>query len=246
MVRTLRRREKSPAIFYLGKVKMNSLSVFVDEASNFGPYESHNPFYILTLVLHEQSKSIQPAVKRLEETLLNTAHIPGKAIHINPMIRQNEDYSNQSIDERRKQFFKFMAFIRQCDIRYKAFVFEKKKYDTLSLVGRMSRELSLFVRDNMEYFQSFDSVIVYYDGGQSEISKILTSVFNALLFDVDFRKVRPSDYYLFQAADLICTIELLAAKRDNKILSKSDKKFFYKPQEIKRHIKEVKTKAFSS
>ena len=81
---------------------MNSLSVFVDEASNFGPYESHNPFYVLTLILHEQSNSIDANVDKLEEMLFNTAHVQGKAIHTNPMIRQNEDYANQSIDERRK------------------------------------------------------------------------------------------------------------------------------------------------
>ena len=43
------------------------------------------------------------------------------------------------------------------------FVFEKREYpDHDVLVSRMSREVGLFVRDNLAYFQSFDHVIVYY------------------------------------------------------------------------------------
>jgi len=195
-------------------------------------------------VFHEQDKSIQANIEKLNATLLNTKHAPGKAIHTNPLIRQNEDYSNQNIDERRKQFFRFMAFVRHCEISYTSLVFMKRELDSLDLIGKMSRDLSLFIRDSMGYFQSFDSVIVYYDGGQAEVSKVLTSVFNTLLFEVDFRKVAPSDYYLFQAADLICTIELLATKRSNNRLSRSDTLFFYKPQELKRIIKEIREKRF--
>ena len=88
---------------------MSVLSVFVDEASNFGPYERHNPFYVLTLVLHDQDGSIQEDVKKLDEALANTRHITGKAIHTGPLIRRNESYAHQSIDERRKQFFKLMV-----------------------------------------------------------------------------------------------------------------------------------------
>jgi hypothetical protein len=223
---------------------MSSLSVFVDEASNFGPYEHHNSFYVLTLLFHNQDMLIQDSIDRLSKTLLNTKHISGKAIHTGPIIRQNEEYSTQSIDERRKQFFKLLSFLRHCDVSYKSLVFNKKEYDSLQLVGRMSRELSLFVRDNRAFFQAFDQVIIYYDGGQIEVSKVLTSVFNTLLFDVDFRKVIPADYYLFQAADLICTMELLAAKRDNNLLTKSDTRFFYRPQELQKLIKEVREKRF--
>jgi hypothetical protein len=243
-VRTLRRREKSPAISFQHKGGMSELSVFVDEASNFGPYERHNSFYVLTLVFHDQKIPIKEDVRKLHEALANTRHIAGKAIHTGPLIRQNEDYTNQTIDDRRKQFFKLLAFLRRCPVSYTSLVFPKKDFGSIQLVGRMSRELSLFIRGNVEFFQSFDRVLVYYDGGQAQVSQVLTSVFNALLFEVEFRRVTPADYYLFQAADLICTVELLAAKRDCKLLTKSDTHFFYKPQELKRIIKEVRKKRF--
>ena len=141
-------------------------------------------------------------------------------------------------------FFRLLAFLRKSDVSYQSFIFPKKEYDALELVGRISRELSLFIRENIAYFQSFDNVIVYYDGGQPEISRILASVFNALLFEVEFRKVSPAEYYLFQAADLICTVELLAVKRIEKKLTRSDTGFFYKPKELQRIIKEVRAKSF--
>lgn len=220
------------------------LSVFCDEAGTLGAVMPHDPYYILTLVFHEQSKPIAEQVKHLEHSLGETKHVQGKAIHTGPIIRQNESYANQSIDERRHQFFRLMAFIRSCDLSYKSFMFKKTEYDSVNLVGRISRELSLFIRDNLPYFTSFDRVILYYDSGQPQVAKVLSSVFNTLLFDVEIRRVRPADYYLFQTADLICTLELLAAKRDNSRLTKSDKAFFYKSGEMLRQIKAIRKKRF--
>ncbi len=34
---------------------MSELSVFIDESGDFGPYEHHAPYYIITLVFHDQS-----------------------------------------------------------------------------------------------------------------------------------------------------------------------------------------------
>ena len=34
------------------------LSVFIDESGDFGPYEHHAPFYIVSMILHEQSIDI--------------------------------------------------------------------------------------------------------------------------------------------------------------------------------------------
>ena len=50
---------------------------------------------------------------------------------------------------------------------------------------------------------------IYYDNGQIEVSKLLSSVFNALLENIEFRKVYPPDYRLFQVADFITTMKLL-------------------------------------
>lgn len=87
---------------------------------------------------------------------------------------------------------------------------------------------------HQEFFVSFDKIIVYYDNGQSELSATLNAVFSIQFSNVEFRKAEPQKYRLLQATDFICSMELLKIKRDEKRLSKSEKKFFYKPQELKK------------
>ena len=109
----------------------------------------------------------------------------------------------------------------------------------------MARQLGFFLRANAEYFLGFDSVIVYYDNGQTEVTRTLNSVLNAFFFDVDFRNVKPMDYRLFQAADLFCTLELLRAKAEDNALSRSDLYFFRTKQTLQKdYLRKIVTKRF--
>lgn len=74
-----------------------------------------------------------------------------------------------------------------------------------------------------------------YDNGQVEVTRILSSVFNALLENVEFRKVIPADYRLFQVADLICTLKLTELKMENHLLSKSEIYFFNDERTLKKN-----------
>lgn len=38
---------------------MRELSIFVDESGDFGEYEKHSPFYIITMLLHDQNADIR-------------------------------------------------------------------------------------------------------------------------------------------------------------------------------------------
>ncbi len=67
----------------------------------------------------------------------------------------------------------------------------------------------------MFLYLAFDIIKMYYDNGQAEVSKILSSVSNALFPKPVFRKVMLSKYKLFQAADLLCTLELVMLKLEN-------------------------------
>lgn len=40
----------------------------------------------------------------------------------------------------------------------------------------MARELSLFLRENLKFCHSFDRIILYYDNGQKQITRMLNSV----------------------------------------------------------------------
>ena len=86
-----------------------------------------------------------------------------------------------------------------------------------------------------DFGNSFDKLIVYYDNGQVELTKILSSVFNVLYPNVEFRKVRPVDYRLFQVADLICTMELLCEKAELNSFTKSETEFFGSVRDFKKN-----------
>lgn len=101
----------------------------------------------------------------------------------------------------------------------------------------------VFHREDMTFFAAYDIVKVYYDNGQVELNKILSSVFNVLLDNVEFRRVIPSDYRLFQIADLVCTLQLLDLKCENHTLSVSEKRFFESDRTLKKnYIKPLKQK----
>ena len=222
---------------------MKELSVFVDESGDFGDYEPHSPFYIVTMVFHDQDVEIADAINKLDQELsyLGFADL---CIHTGPIVRREEVYVDLSIEERRRIFNKMIAFFRQIDIRYKCFYIKKKDVeDVVDATGKLSKQISTFIRDNFAELQEYDDVKIYYDNGQVELSKVLSSVFNALLSRPIFHKVLPKQYKLFQVADLICTMKLVELKIDNNLYSKSEEMFFGNKRDLrKNYLKPVQKK----
>jgi len=133
---------------------------------------------------------------------------------------------------RRSIFRVLVDFVRTCEVTHHSWVFSKRELgDTDQLVSAMSRELGTLVRLNYAYFNSWDRIVIYYDNGQKEITNLVNSVFNALLSNVEVRKVVPSDYSLFQAADLCCTLALLRKKIETVGLTASERDFFSTPND---------------
>lgn len=214
---------------------MAELSIFIDESGDFGEYEAHSPLYLMTLVFHNQSKDISGGIEHLKKQVVEQGFPREHAVHTGPLVRREKDYRNIELPARRKLFRHLYDFARVADIRYKTLVFRKREFkDHDALVSRMSRELGIFVRDNLAFFQSFDNLIVYYDGGQKEITTIINAVFNVLV-DAEIRRVKPSDYCLFQVADLFCTLELVKFKLDSQGLSTSEDDFFRGPRTFKKN-----------
>ena len=110
----------------------------------------------------------------------------------------------------------------------------KEAADKIKLSGKLAKEINTAFREYSDFFMEFDKVIVYYDNGQIELSAILNAVFSIYFSNVEFRKAEPQKYRLLQAADFICSMELLKIKKNEKRLSKSEEKIFYKPQELKK------------
>ena len=121
-------------------------------------------------------------------------------------------------------------------MKYHCVYIEKRQIkDSVQAVARLSRQLSAFVVDHYAEFQGYNSVKIYYDNGQVEITKLLASVFNVLLPNVEMRKVFPSDYRLFQVADLLCSMELVRLKMDASAVSSSEMEFFGNLRDLKKN-----------
>ena len=205
---------------------MKELSVFVDESGDFGAYDHHAPYYLVTLVFHDQSANILPDIQRLQ-SIMRDCGITENTVHTGPLIRRESEYRNLSVLERRKIFNFLFNFVRAIDVTYETVVVEKKQLsDERDLNAQLSKQIGAFLRSRLEALSAYDKVIVYYDKGQAELTRILVSVFNAILQNVEFRTVIPADYKLFQAADMLCTLELLSLKYAAKASTNSERLFF--------------------
>lgn len=219
------------------------LSVFIDESGDFGSYEPHSPYYIVSMIFHNQSNNISEHIKLFDSHLLNLGY-ENHAIHTGPLIRRESAYSNDLIENRKHLFISLFNFSRKLDFRYSCLKIQKQQCpDTLAIIAKIRKELENLFRTKESFWHSFDTIIVYYDNGQMELTKILTSAFNSLYTHVEFRKVKPADYKLFQIADLICTLELLEEKAKSNCFTRSELEFFDNIKSFKKnYLKPIKKK----
>lgn len=202
------------------------LSVFIDESGDFGPYNAKAPYYMVAMVMHNQDVNISHNLAVLDEHVKGLNY-PAHAIHTGPLIRRESIYLNDSREQRKSLFHALFHFARLLDFRYCCICIRKSECpDAVSMAAKLAKAIADELRSKADYWHQFDRVIVYYDNGQIELTKILVSVFSALFTNIEFRKVRPADYALFQVADLICTMELTELKGQANMLSHSEQEFF--------------------
>jgi len=128
----------------------------------------------------------------------------------------------------RRTLFRVMAnFLRACGVMQKSWVFDKREIkDTDQLVAVIANAIGRFLRENTAYFVQWNRIIVYYDNGQQELTRIINTAFSAIYTNVEVRRVVASRYRLFQAADLCCTLSLIRHKIETVGLSRSERDFF--------------------
>jgi hypothetical protein len=213
---------------------MKELSIFIDESGDFGEVTERPAYYLVTFVFHNQNDNIEQQVSKLEESV-RTAGFDVEYIHTGPVIRREEVFARYTIDERRKLLYKMLNFVNSCPISYLTVVVDRKEAtDKIALSGKLAKVINTSMSQHQDFFGSYEKIIVYYDNGQTELSAILNAVFSIQFSNVEFRKAEPQKYRLLQAADFICSMELLKIKRDQKRLSRSEEQFFHKPQELKK------------
>jgi hypothetical protein len=219
------------------------LNIFADESGVYGPYEKHSPYYIVTLVFHDQSTDVSKDIEKFLNKMTEL-DLTGNVVHSGRLIRREFEYKDISLIDRKRIFNAIYNFSRVVDIKYHSFMVEKKHIvDDVDLSFRLIKQLSSFLQKNLETFVDYDNVIVYYDYGQNELTKLLISSFNMALNSVEVKKTKHSEYQLFQVADMLCTLELISAKAERNQLSKSETVFFKSKKNLyKSYLRAIQSK----
>ena len=148
-------------------------------------------------------------------------------------------------ETRQAIFRKMAAFVRKSPITYRCFSIDKH-FDSrdAAVHDHLLQDITRFLvsrADEINAFDdeinAFDKVKIYYDNGQSQVKDLLAEAFAMYSSKTEFMpNVHPDSYRLFQAADLLCTVELVAAKARCGELSVSEKRFFGEKREFLRNI----------
>ena len=190
---------------------MRELSVFVDESGDLG---SESKYYLLALVFHDQSDDLSRTIGLYERDLA-VRGLENLIFHLNPLLRGNERYASMTRERRSSYLASFSTFAQHSPFAYRVFSYRKDRFRDMGALGvRMRRDLVECLFDNIEWFQAFDLVKIYYDDGQGLVTRALRDGFEYALAReaVMYRDARPADYRMLQVADYVCGVELAALK----------------------------------
>lgn len=222
---------------------MRELSIFVDESGEPG---DESKYYLLTLVFHDQDDSIGEILASYERTIADKG-LPDIPLHASPLMNGHDEYQGMALGDRKRLLSSFMALLRRLPLRYCTLSYRKSEFSGADeLFGRIRRDMVNLLFDNLDYFQSFDRVKIYYDDGQPQVTAALHgAVGYALAKDATlYRWAQPADYRLAQAADLLCTLELTATKFERHEGTSTDEKVFGSPGAFRReYLRKVRDKA---
>lgn len=158
---------------------MSELSVFVDESGNLG---RDSKYYILSLVFHDQAVDVSGEIAAYER-LLGERGLQNKPFHLVPLTHGNEAFANEDIETRTRYLFSFASFAWRIPFHYKTLVYRKSEFaDRAALGKKMKRDIIEFLFENLERFQEFDAVKIYYDDGQRLITNALHGAFEYALW----------------------------------------------------------------
>lgn len=221
---------------------MRELSIFVDEA---GQQDMSDGYYLLTLVVHDQSVPIVEHVEEYERQL-RAGGLPDIPFHMVCLLHGHGDYDGLNPHVRKALLSRFNAFVRHLPIEYHTFSYSS--YDVggvKELSARMRRDLVNFVYEHLEGFQSFDRVVIYYDDGQQAVTKALHEAFDFMLGDgaVEYRRLRYQDRRLSQVADYLSSVELAAMRYAEGLESSTYLKFYGLRGDLRRnYLKQARRK----
>lgn len=161
----------------------------------------------------------------------------------------HDDFEYMDFETRKSYLTLFFISVQKLPITYQTFLYKRKEVgDSTRLAIKMKRDIITLLFDNLEFFQSYDKVKIYYDNGQEIVAHALRGAVEYALSkeSVLFRKTNAADFMLAQAADMLCTLELTAEKYRNKEATRTDIKMFGNAHAFKNnYMKAIKRKRLS-
>lgn len=197
------------------------------------------------MVFHDQSEDIADVLEHRRRGLLSNG-LEDVPFHAGPLMNGHDQFEGMSLERRKAYFSLFFMDLQHLPVKYHTFLYKRSEFaDKDVLSSRMRRDVTTFLFDNLEFFQSFAKVKVYYDDGQQIVARALHAAIEYVLATDSFlyRKSKSSDYILAQAADFLCTIEVVARKFENRETSRIEEKFFGKERNFRRnYLKKIRRK----
>lgn len=218
----------------------------MDESGKFQYPDVRSRFYIVGMVMHDQSFDASGLISKLDDDWRRMG-LSDFCFHAGPLIRKEKGYQYMPREQRTAIFSRMMLFARQMMFSYHCLLVDKKFVTSVDqIVDRLRRQLSEFLDSDAFAAHCFEVVKVYYDCGQTPVTRLLHDTFAARLGErvVFAESVRPENYTLFQLADLICSIKLMECKlTSGDSLSPGENRFFRGPR-IFRHdiLRRIKSK----
>ena len=116
--------------------KRKVLSVFVDESGKFQFPDPQSRFYIVGMVLHDQSFDAAGLIARLEADWLRMG-LSDFCFHAGPLVRKEKGYRYMPREQRTAIFARMMLFARQMQFAYHCLVVDKKFVTSADPLARL-------------------------------------------------------------------------------------------------------------
>ena len=217
---------------------MKRLNIFIDETGEFGFNKRSAKLYGVSFVFHEQSNDISNEIEKLKQNMQLLGF--SGMVHMGDLVAGHGDFSGMSIAKRRKIYNALYRFSTRIKATYSTIIINKHDIkNNAALSKTIERQIQNVIVDSLVYFQSFDQIVVYYDGGQKPLNKIVSETFlklNSAMLKSDFDHVEKK---IFQVADMLTYVDKLIYKYQHKERFTATESAFFSPKLIKYTIIEL-------
>lgn len=220
---------------------MRRLNIFIDESGDFGFVDGSSDLYAVSFTMHESVNSISDELNYLNDKLKKLDY--DGMIHLAYLVAKRGDYSHFSLEKRKSIFWAIFYFSVRVKVKIRTIIVDKKYINKKTQLNMsLAREISKFLKDNAEYINSFDKVVIYYDNGQETLATLLDAVFATnpnveRRIDFDQKEKR-----LFQVSDMLTVIDKLDYKRKNNLPFTKAEKYFFNGKDFRQIINLLKNK----